>query len=442
MPSPGQHRSHVHVLGGTISAGEYIGEDELFFPEVHGSRASHIEEIIIRPQRGKIDQMLRTDIPQNTKDLFANISCSEANELVDSADYDVKHLMRIVREVRALLATDLGHLILPSGTDTAAFLLHALADGIPSSLLGERNILVVVSQKHASIPGSPNRPESYEGQYYPSEIEAVASLHRALVVSLKEKMRGRIGLCCGDRVLPPRGLQKVNAVGDDPFYCRFRDQAFETKEEPRRWMFELPRPVDCPRGKEEDYTLIDGVEVVNLGPTSNLKNLPAMVWGALHPSFLRRIAFRPKQTQLRGLVVQVPGQSNLRQKRADLQQISVTAEISAKEGIPVVVISDPLQSQSHYAPSTESTARYAGNLAVVQPLLDRLVQGGSHLVDGGDLSRAEATILTSAAVAKAREHRQYKGPDIVRYVQDAFERYWEFLAKGESSSGPEDGGIL
>ncbi len=430
----GDQDVRVHVLGGTVVGGEWVGS-EFYDESKHGPRDD--ADIKVLPVAGKAEAMME-DVDMHVWQRIARLRVTEAKKLLDSADYDPSNLMRIVREVRTILADDASHLVLAAGTDSGAFLMHALAEGIPAELLGDRSLLVAVSQHHAS----PNRPQSHEGRFYPEDNEAVGNLTDAIYLATHEQMRGKMGLCCGGILHAPRGLHKINTDGKHPFLAKYQDIAVSIGNSPvdQRWQFDLEdRHERLPRKRTDDYLLsLGGVETWTLTSTSNYENLAKAMWGLTHPAIFRRGWAswfpRKKADEFCGMVVQAPGVSNLRHSKSNLEKVSVAAEIGAEAGTPLVIISDPLQTEDG---AGSKRAVYGGSLRAVRGRLDRIADGASSLiVDGGDLSRTEATMLMSEAVARARS-RKLSGKEVVTYVAGFFERYRHWLETGEEepSSG-------
>ncbi len=431
----GDEDVRVHVLGGTVVGGEWVG-GVLYDESRHGLRDD--ADIKILPVAGKAEAMME-DVDPEVWRRIARLRVTEAKKLLDSADYDPANLMRIVREVRAILTEDPSHLVLPVGTDSAAFLMHALAEGIPAELLGDdRSLIVVASQHHAS----PNRPQGHEGRFYPENDEAVSNLGDATYLATRKEMRGKMGLCCGGILHAPRGLHKINTDGLHPFLAKYQDIAVSIGNSPldQRWQFDLEdRNERLPRKRTDDYLLsLGGVETWTLTPTSNYENLAKAMWGLTHPAAFRRWWAswwaRKKADEFCGMVVQAPGVSNLRHSKRNLEKVNVAAQIGAEAGAPLVIISDPLQTEDG---AGRKRAVYGGSLAAVRGRLDRIADGSSSLiVDGGDLSRTEATMLMSEAVARARS-KKCSGKEVVTYVAGFFERYRHWLETGEEepSSG-------
>lgn len=426
MNEKGDHRLQVHVLGGTIACGE--SKQEVEFDSRRHKSPDEAFEIVVEPVQGKIREMVTHDVSPAVRNEFAQIKCTEERKIIDSAEYDVKHLMRIVHNVRTHLEENGTSMVIPCGTDSAASLTHCLAEGIPPELLGDNSLVVVVSQTHAS----PNRPDGHVGPFYDSQSEPVFNLTNSIYLTTRKECRGRIGLCCGRVLHAPRGLQKVDAVGTDryAFYYRFPEQAKADNQIVPNWQFESPRPEDLPRGKKHKYVLASGIETCIFGPTSDYQNLANAMRGMLLAS----------PSGLQGMIVQAPGTSNLRQGRRDLMALNDAAEFGADHGVPMVLISDPLQAQWHNMSrdEDEEDVVYGGALAVVRSVLDEAAGGKTSIIDGEQLSRTEATLLTSAAVARAREQHHYSGREIVEYIERYLRLYQQYIRTGSDEESKGD----
>lgn len=434
MPSS---QVEVYTLGGTIACGEYVRRDGalvLYDRNLHGD-----EELVeLHPQPGKIAAMVRRDVAERlVQEYFGgsreNIRCSEAEVILDSAEYRAAHLEQIVRDVRRKLQESMRSLVLLAGTDNAASLMHVLAEGVSPALLGDRAIVVAVAQHHAS----PNAPAEATEQFYPDDSEPVFALNNALYLAVCAEMRGRIGLLCGRELYGPRGILKIDAVGDQPFFSRFAKIARASEDPVPRWYFRERTPDQLPRGRAHEYLLTDGVEVWPLTLTSSYANLPAAINGML-----------AGKKRLRGLILQAPGSANLRQDEEELRHLVRAAERAAKAGVPIVVISDPLQKRRGTFGEDTGGGVYGGNLEVLRPRLEELAwrssgkkgkgrRGALPIINGGELSRTEAALLTSAAVECAREQHGYRGKDIVEYTEEYLRSYMRFLITGDDATGGE-----
>jgi hypothetical protein len=448
LPSSGKPNVRVHVLGGTIVCGDWLGS-ELYFSQKHGVRDR--DELKVEPVSGKAQSML-LDVDRELWNYVGNVSVTEAERLRDSSEYDPEMLKRIIKEMRRVIAeltSDQAGVVFPFGTDTGAFLAHAAAEGIPKSLLGDKALVIAASQHHAI----PNIPLGHVGSFYTSDTEAVENYTNAIYLAVRQELRGCIGLCCGDFLHAPRGLHKINAACKNPFISRFPNIARNARSGSieDRWQFNVERNAETrrelqPRDRNVEFLFSPGgVEDMSLTPASNYANLVSAMSGMTNPDGALRSLSLPRRMSawlkgsvppsqhknFCGLVVQAPGSSNLRKAKADLQMISAAAEIGAVAGAPLVIISDPLQT---YAGVESPEARYGTSLAGMRKRLDRLSFGEeSHVIDGGSLTRTEATMLMSQGVAEANKEG-LTGKQIVRYVADFFDRYWHWLESGNERS--------
>ncbi len=445
MPSidqmTGDQNVRVHVLGGTIVCGDWVG-DELFDEAKHGPRET-CDAIKANPVSGKAQAMLQ-DFSSEVWKHVGNIRLTEADKLRDSAEYDPAMLMRMIKEMRRVVADltpEEAGVVFTFGTDTGAFLAHAAVEGIPQKILGNKSLIIATSQHYAV----PNRPEGHRGPFYPAGTEAVENFESAVYLATREEMRGRIGLCCGDSLHGPRGLHKINAIDRHPFVSKYPNIAENSKSGAleHRWHFNVENRRDFqPRERNNEFILsLGGVEDMSLTPTSNYENLVSAMAGMTNPegamkslslprrlySWLRGVKLGRAQKDFCGLVVQAPGLSNLRKSNADLQKINAAAEIGAFAGAPLVIISDPLQT---FVGVESGITRYGTSLSGMRRRLDQLSFGAeSHVIDGGSLTRTEATMLMSQAVAEASRDG-LKGKAVVQYVADFIDRYWHWLENG------------
>jgi|GEM_PF-2520553 hypothetical protein len=403
-------------LGGTISCSEFIpGTDTLFDPNKH----TDVPQVEVRPERGKIEALMRDHVDSKTLERFpTTINYKEDDVLKDSAEYTVTDLMRIVRNVRADLRKSKNRSqILTAGTDNAAPLVQAIAEGVPKDLLGDRSIIIAVSNDHVGNVSQPT-----------NKHPAIVSLVNSLYLSTRtDEIKGRIGLCTGLNLFAPRGLVKSSTKGE-AFHSRFTPIA-NAKDLPQpEWAYTLPiRPCDKPSGQEHDYLLAPGIETVKLSWASEYENTLTALAAQLNPglvgSMFERLRFKKEKRKLNGVVMQAPGTGNLNQNEESLSYIVDATEMAAKEGVPVILIADPVQPQD-FNPNDNLAGGYGGSFALIKPILDKLSPtGASLLIDGEDLTHTEATSLLSAAVARATEHHGYKGFYVIEYTQSYVDNY-------------------
>jgi len=441
MP-PSEHDKpgvHVYVLGGTIACGEHR-VPVTFDPRRHASPEEAFETVT-EPEPGRIKQLIDFGVAAGTKQKCGHIEYEEAQPIVDSAEYTTRHLMQIVKDVRERLARHSMNMLLTCGTDSAAAVMHVLAEGIPSELLGDRRIIVAVSQEHAKIEET-----TAEGQpVFQPHCEPVDNLNNALFLSTWKSIRGSIGLCCGHVLHAPRGLQKVDAVGKERevFQGRFPLMAWADDSPVPVWQSDRPMPYQFPRGKDHAYLLEEGVETWPLGTTSHYGNLYRAILGMteccrMHCDHQEECVLPGHQ--LRGIVLQAPGTGNLRQNPVDLRALGEAAVIAGKHGVPIVLLSDPMQTDRRkwYEDRRRETV-YGGDLSVVRGKIQDAVGEGkkAHIIHGGELAREEARLLVSAAVARARHQHKLEGEDIVRYTEQYLQGYQQFIETGDDDAAAD-----
>ena len=113
---------------------------------------------MLLPQPGKIRSLIENQVPDRVMSMVDLVAYSEADPIVDSAELNVGLLMQSVEDIRKRTRRG-ANLLIASGTDNVPYLMHALAEGVPREMLGDRNIIVVVSQTHApaDLPVTRNR---------------------------------------------------------------------------------------------------------------------------------------------------------------------------------------------------------------------------------------------------------------------------------------------
>lgn len=414
---------HIRSYGGTISCSEYIaGTGELYNPQVHGPKSENQIEYL--PESGKIEYLVRNHVNEATRNLFgvdgANIIFSEADEIKDSAEFTTDDLMRIVADVRRILQDDIlqdkcpeRHLLIATGTDTAASVAHVLAEGVRPEDLRGRALGLIVSNDHVSHDNPATNKHS-----------AIVGLTNGMAVVTKPGAHGRIGLCTGYHYHSPRGLRKVATKGFNNFRGRFRliAKADEDIASPH-WAYtvrsETPKAYEAGRGKEHDFVLASGIECLQLAPTSNYSNIRPFVEGAItDPS-----------TEFNGLILIAPGDANLRKNDEALGHIVSATEEAKKAGIPMMLVADPLRPEflSEDPPvkrRSGGSEGYSGSFANIKGILDRHSKtGATCLIDGGELTTTEATLLMSSIVARAKQQHGHQNQDIVSYTADCVRDY-------------------
>ena len=414
-----RHPLEVRVFGGTISCDEHLVED----PMRRGGRKKNV----LLPQPGKIRSLIENQVPDRVMSMVDLVAYSEADPIVDSAELNVGLLMQSVEDIRKRTRRG-ANLLIASGTDNVVYLMHALAEGVPRGMLGERNIIVVVSQTHAPA----NLPVTRYDEFPPPACEPVDNLTNAIYLTTKEKMRGRIGLYCGGVLLPPRGLIKIDTKDPQPFRCRFTEIGISENPPERDWHIGERKLAHLPRGREHKYQLANGIESWGFDPLSDYGNLPAAMEGMIGRKQGSGTTDSSRQrNEFNAVVVQAPGSSNLRQSEEELACVNEAAEMGLEADVPVVLISDPLQPHgSGEGERAERSFVYGGDFALMREHLDRAAggRGKSPVLSGGKLARPETKLLVSQAVCRGMRIHGYHGRELLKYVQTAFADYESYLA--------------
>ena len=421
----------MHVLGGTIACEEHDAVDN---ESLSGKK-------VLLPESGKIRRLIENEVPDTVMDrvdFSPDGDYTESSPVIDSSDLNVQILMETLDHTRKMTKQK-ANILLVSGTDNAAHLMQALAEGVNPDTLGDNNIIVVVSQKHA-----PHIPEDATSPVCPPGTEAVDNLTNAIYLSTRAEMAGRIGLYCGGKhgaLLAPRGLVKADTASVQPYRGRYRKIAkVEDDDSPiPNWQFASKKPEDVPRGRSHKYKLASGIENWGFGPTSDYGNLPAamagmmaMRRGSASDSRVRQMLnaiwrMSTRRSDFNAMVVQAPGSGNLRQNEDELSCVNEAAEIGLAGGVPVVLISDPLQ--PHWA---QGDFMYGGDFELMREQMDKAAggEGKSPVLSGGKLSLPEAQLIASQSAYRGRQKHKYAGGDLVQYVRKSFEDYEKFL-RGE-----------
>lgn len=424
---------NVHVLGGTIACDEH---------DVADKEAIADSRKVLLPESGKIRRMIASEVPKDVMDRVdfdPQINYSESSPVIDSADLDVALLMETIKHVRSM-TRDKSNILLVSGTDNAAYLMQALAEGVDPERLGDNNIIVVVSQRHA-----PHIAEGNSEPVCPHGTEAVDNLTNAIYLGTRKEMEGRIGLYCGGKrgvLLAPRGLVKQNTDSVQPFKGRFRAIAKSDENEVPNWQFTSKKHEDIPRGRKHVYKLSPGVENWGFGPTSDYGNLVAAMAGMMAmrkggetgvSQKIRDVLSRlwnvsKRRNDFNAIVVQAPGSGNLRQDEDELSCVNEAGEVGVHGGVPVVLISDPLQ--PHWV---KDTFMYGGDFALMRQQLDKSAggKGKSPVLSGGKLSLPEAQLVASQSTYRGRDKHKLRGRELIDYVSKCFADYEEFLRRKE-----------
>jgi L-asparaginase/Glu-tRNA(Gln) amidotransferase subunit D len=423
----------VHVLGGTIACEEHDA------PKCATSGKGTAK--VLLPESGKIRRIIENEVSDSVKGRVhfrSHRDYSESDPVIDSSDLNVQILMETVDHVREM-TKEKANIILVSGTDNAAYLMQALAEGVNPKTLGDNNIIVVVSQTHA-----PHIPADAKEPVCPPETEAVDNMTNAIYLSTRAEMAGRIGLYCGGKrgvLLGPRGLVKTDTESKQPYRGRYRVIAKADDSHIPNWQFATKKPEDSPRGRPHKYRLASGIENWGFGPTSDYGNLPAAMGGMMamrkgsgvsNPvrNLINKLwGVSKRRSDFNAMVVQAPGSGNLRQNEEELACVNEAAEIGLAGGVPVVLISDPLQ--PHWA---QGNFMYGGDFELMREQMDTAAggEGQSPVLSGGKLSLSEAQLIASQSTYRGRNKHRHKGRDLVDYVSKSFTDYEGFL-RGEEA---------
>jgi L-asparaginase/Glu-tRNA(Gln) amidotransferase subunit D len=393
---------YIKVYGGTIAA---EAEDRVSKIPSDNGDFEEVINLVTAPKRGKIKELLDYEVPQKEKDRYPEIIVEEADVFLDSGDFEVDTIERMVQDIRENLRTRMGNFIICMGTDAAAYAGQAIADGISRDHLGsDRNIIIAVAQQ-----SSPPRPRNAVGKMDQQGSDAARNLTNAIYLSTEEGMKGQIAMLVGNMLRPARGLRKINTEGSDPFQSRYREIAHSDNSPVPDWSWSYRNPpnVTRPAGLSERYKLLPGVETVGVDPISNYQNLTNMITGALTSGYTGR-----DQT-LNGIVLQAPGSRNLRTNDRDKGYIREMANIAAEHGIPVAIISDPMQPGRTGNKGTV----YAGDASLI----------GGKIIDGGKLILAEAKLQMSNALYYAKKKLGLTKEDVLTFVQEQLDLYSMFV---------------
>lgn len=417
MPESHNPGIDVVVAGGTLACGE-----------VPSRKADGTMGVKKDPIRGKVRSIVENDVDPETRVKGEPYTFHELPTLRDSSQYKPQHLESITGVVCSRLERFKKSMIIVMGTDNAPGLMHVLAERVPASLLGDRAIMGIVSQKHAF----PNRPDDHTGKFYADWCEPVSNLTNAIhLLATYAQFRGRIAVCCKGAVYSARGFRKLDTKTDDPFYSRFH-QWFEAdmRNPVPKWRFNPDFETafhHTPRGEDNpDFSIVDGIETLPLRLMSNYKNL--LDWMKL----LANPTKRNPQT-LNGIVLTAPGQAQIRE--ADRAILSEAINDAGKKGIPVVLVPDAVESEVETwdAPPDEGDKMYAGS----PELAKNAALGGpqGRIIHGGEMLPEEATYVLGMAVAHARNKGLKEGymAEIANYVR----QYLHFMETGQSLGGPQ-----
>ncbi len=417
----------VYILGGTGTCDEHEGLD---------AEGNPIVEKI--PRSDKIRLMVENDVDKTELLAFDTIEYVEHPELAtnprrtDSSQYREENLMQISATMRDLLKSGDRDWFVKVGSDNAAATLHTIAESVPPSLLGDRIIFGLASQTHAS----PNRPLGHETKpfYTYEDHEPVALFEDAMNLLRKHRaaLAGRIVMCCrcqGEtedmpphmKIYAPRGLQKANTVLN-PFQCRFGTLGWGSKKDGWELKDTSDRPEFLPRGTDDDFLLLRGVEEMNLAVASSYANVRNAIYGMINGRTLPDGSV--EKGGLTGLVLTAPGDASLLDVDDELQALSEGIEFAAQNGVPVGLGAGPLHSAQA---DLGERKHYTGSFATIRQKLDKFAEGRTSLIDGFPFTDDELYLLICASVARARIQKNLQGEGISEYSTEYIRQYRNFL---------------
>lgn len=392
---------NVLVFGGTIAS--EITQESVIVKLPGGREEERIREITI-PKRGKIEELLKHQVPPEVKNIFrAPIAIKESEVFLDSADFQVDTLEEAVQNVRRVLRETRGNIIICAGTDATAFLSQAMADGISADGLTDRNIIITMAQY-----ASPKRPEgAADGPIDQGRSDAAKNLTNAIYLSSRERFRGQIGVCVDQTLYSARGSRKIQTSGYDPLQNRFPSIAKKQNGEKIKWLFDDEcHNTNIPGGLSGvSYKLLPGVESFSVDPLSNYQNLVDIM----------EFASKKTPRTLNAMILSAPGSCNLRSNPRDCELIENAARIGAQSGIPLIITSDPMQPQETEA----DAAVYVGNA------LNRK----TSLVNGRRLMVPELKMVVAQTLYTAMKIKKIYHPEkILGAVDSQLELYSEFVS--------------
>lgn len=360
--------------------------------------------------------VLEFDIPSDLRGKFGKLHYFESDPLKDSSQYKTQDLVRIVSELRMLMAENPGlNWIIPMGTDNVAAVMHVITQGVSPQEVNGGVILGAVSNTVAS----PNRPPGLHQEFYGMDQEPVAVLAQCVdvITHHRKELMGKIALVCKDRLLSPLGLHKDVTMGTSNIQSRFQDFGGISKED-GRWKLDDDEEFISsllPRGDDDIFLLAHGIEEKHLGISSEYENWKVGLSGQ----------FRNKS--LFGNVLVAPGEASLREDLAELRHLAIGVHRSAKRGIPTILVGEPLQPPD---PSLrdwraqEDKGAYAGRFKWVQDVLASMTPGkNTWLIDGGKMSANEACLQIAKYVAEARVDLGLHSDQIAEYCLQKCREY-------------------
>ncbi|MEK7563141.1 MAG: hypothetical protein AAB544_01985 [Patescibacteria group bacterium] len=378
---------------------EYVDSQEAEFICFGGTFVCATINKLKNPISGRLQQIVEVGTPDYLRERYKDIVVRDSKLFGDSsqlrADPD---LMQMVSEVRQILERTCGKIFVVMGTDQAAAGAHVLAEGISSEELGDRSIIILVSQTNIPERELQVLPDGVVENSEPGRV-----LENGLYLGLRKELSGRIAVLGGSTLYPARGLRKVNTKTDDPFSCRFESLG---NREGNRWQLYAPERSQAavPRGNGDECKLSMGVEMKDLGITATYRNLYEDVCRSIPGWFAR--TFLKKKSHYEGLVLNAPGEGSVREYPEDIEYLVKTAHIAARHNIPMVLVGDPQQPEHPLL--EEGDEHYTGAFARVQHrLYGASTNKGKAFVSGGKITPTEMRLLMAAAIARRVDIDEY-----------------------------------
>ncbi len=359
-PSAEKPRLHIVGLGGTIMSK----------PQLEENRP------IIKPYEGGMNDLVGS--VAGIRDKFKDICLTMPHELIDSSQAQAEvHICKVIRHLRRALKQHLADVyLLLYGTDTMADLMTALGDGIPKSELKDQAVIGTCSMEHLEIENS----------------DAYSNFRQAALLAAYEEVKGKVGLCVGGRLHPPRGIEKLGLSPDHAFACRFRRMA---KWIDGTWNFDREsEPFDEPRGDaRRQYKLVQGVECYEVGATSDYSLLAHNI------------------VKNKGTVLRAPGNGNL---RTDDESKKFLRKAAKEARGPIIVVGQAMNN-GDVAPAGKMMEEevYAGDASLHEVF---------KLLNGGAMTATEARIFLSHRLAVA-ESQQLNEKEKMDYIREQLALY-------------------
>ncbi len=390
----------IIVFGGT-GAGEDVSDD------------AKVKDI--RPKRGKVEEVLHHNVGAEVKGLFRSIDVEEADPFQDSGEARCDTIEGNVNTLREHVRRRVGKTIVIVGTDNAAEIIQAVADGIDPEKLENNSILFTIAME--AVPKRRrNNPASLLSSDFPG------NLTNAIYLSSRDELEGKMALYCDGNLFAPRGLHKVLANDTfQPFISRYESVTTGSNPPVYNWSrFNIdvdsgtkqqrPRNVLRPTGTSGRFKLLPGIESVTADALSNYRNLVAFIKGGI------------LEGTLNGFVLQLPGIAYARRdQKEDMRNIMEAASIAYDAGVPFIVISDPDQRQV----GTDRVQTIAATPTFYRGSVGR-TDIEKSIINCSPLSLAETKIRVAESAYRSVKYKQLHGSDIVDDVRldlDAYQRF-------------------